>query len=367
MPGITIQRGKTMENEKKRWTVPPRKMQNVKKAIDAVQQILWIGKSRVTLSGIIGKSEDRSLSTVLFGGSVVKEYTEFYHEVGEKFDWSIDAHNAAAILAMIKTRLPELAKLLPIDDQRQTQEQADKDRREMILFDAQQNKERAERQAVEQIEVDRLKVEFPYLETKDDSGKSTHALVGHNIRLILGRHFPGQVFSVTTESYSMGSSCNVNWTDGPTEKEVRDLVWRFEAGVVNAMTDGYDYRQDAFHVFGSIKHLFFNRKFSQSRIAEIAAEAGLPAEDSGLLRNAAADKSFYSPLPDLPPSDKPVAGIRIQYNSQLGGIEIYFPHKPVLEVLAELKTHGWQWARRKRCWYAKNNPVNEAFARRIAG
>lgn len=353
--------------EKKRWSVPVRKMRNVKQAIEAIRNILWRGKSTVSLTGVIGKSESRSYMTVLVGGSVVKEYTDFYYAIGEKYGWSIHARNADAIIAEIRDMLPKLEHLLPVEDSRKTQEQADAEMKAMIASNREQDQKRAERQAAEAVEIDRLKQEFPYLEMKDGSGKSTHALVGHNIRLILGRNFPGQVFSVTTESYSMGSSCNINWIDGPTEKEVRDLVWRFEAGTVNGMSDSYDYRQDVFHNFGSIKHLFFNRKFSQTRIEEIAAKAGLAAEDSGLLRNAGADMSFYTKLPDLPPAAIPTTGIHIQYNEKMGGIEIHFAKKPAEMILGELKSHGWRWSKWNRCWYAKKNPVNEAFAQHIAG
>lgn len=44
------------------------------------------------------------------------------------------------------------------------------------------------------------------------------------IRCILKAKFPGIKFSVRSESYSMGSSVRVCWTDGPTTKQVDQVV-----------------------------------------------------------------------------------------------------------------------------------------------
>ena len=44
------------------------------------------------------------------------------------------------------------------------------------------------------------------------------------VRTALKRAFPGEQFSVRSKSYSGGASIRVNWTDGPTESEVRAIV-----------------------------------------------------------------------------------------------------------------------------------------------
>src|SRR5712691_9294375 len=44
------------------------------------------------------------------------------------------------------------------------------------------------------------------------------------IRIALKAKFPGQRFSVRSDSYSMGSAVRIGWTDGPTEKQVTEIV-----------------------------------------------------------------------------------------------------------------------------------------------
>lgn len=48
------------------------------------------------------------------------------------------------------------------------------------------------------------------------------------VRRCLKEAFPGVKFSVRTEQYSMGSSINVRWTDGPLDKAVESLIGRFQ-------------------------------------------------------------------------------------------------------------------------------------------
>jgi hypothetical protein len=49
------------------------------------------------------------------------------------------------------------------------------------------------------------------------------------IRAALKAAFPAVKFSVRSESYSMGSSVNISWTDGPTEKQVEKIVSAHES------------------------------------------------------------------------------------------------------------------------------------------
>ena len=57
------------------------------------------------------------------------------------------------------------------------------------------------------------------------------------IRKILKAKFPGTKFSVTSSNYSGGSSCYVNWTDGPMEKEVNEEVKWLENASFDGMID----------------------------------------------------------------------------------------------------------------------------------
>jgi hypothetical protein len=57
------------------------------------------------------------------------------------------------------------------------------------------------------------------------------------VRKALKEHFPGVKFSVRTDRYSMGSSVDVRWTDGPTAAMVEARVKRFGGADFDGMID----------------------------------------------------------------------------------------------------------------------------------
>lgn len=71
--------------------------------------------------------------------------------------------------------------------------------------------------------------------------KSTAVLV----RTILKGAFPTTKFSVRTPRYSMASSVEISWTDGPTAGAVDSLIGCLRDGTFNGMTDGFDYNTGA--------------------------------------------------------------------------------------------------------------------------
>lgn len=69
------------------------------------------------------------------------------------------------------------------------------------------------------------------------------AEVAKLVRRALKEAFPTQKFSVRTERYSMGSSLNVSWTDGPRATDVNNILRLFEAKRFNGMDDSTTYVQ----------------------------------------------------------------------------------------------------------------------------
>ena len=57
------------------------------------------------------------------------------------------------------------------------------------------------------------------------------------IRVQLKKHFPTVKFSVRSDSYSMGASIDIHWTDGPTEKDVQKIVGPFAGSGFDGMID----------------------------------------------------------------------------------------------------------------------------------
>jgi hypothetical protein len=61
------------------------------------------------------------------------------------------------------------------------------------------------------------------------------------IRAALKKAFPGVAFSVRIHLYSMGSSTNVRWTDGPTSPEVDRVVDAFSSKTFDGSDDSTHY------------------------------------------------------------------------------------------------------------------------------
>ncbi len=57
------------------------------------------------------------------------------------------------------------------------------------------------------------------------------------IRKALNCTFPGHKFSVRSRSYAGGASIDINWTDGPTTKEVEAITHQFESRGFDGMID----------------------------------------------------------------------------------------------------------------------------------
>ncbi len=65
-----------------------------------------------------------------------------------------------------------------------------------------------------------MKIETQYISVTDTAKL---------IRRTLAKRFPGQVFSVKSRKYSGGASIDINWFDGPTEKEVESVTKCFQS------------------------------------------------------------------------------------------------------------------------------------------
>lgn len=77
--------------------------------------------------------------------------------------------------------------------------------------------------------------------------------------------YPKTKFSVTTDVYSMGSSVDVHWTDGPALAAVEAVTQAFDS-----RKEGQDrgYMQDGVRYYGA-HYLFVNHHYSDARKAEL--------------------------------------------------------------------------------------------------
>jgi hypothetical protein len=91
------------------------------------------------------------------------------------------------------------------------------------------------------------------------------------IRKTLKAAFPGVKFSVTSSTYSMGSSVYVSWTDGPMSSQVNAILNRFESGSFDGMQDMYTtsgYEWEGQIVVGA-KYVSGSRQLSEERREQI--------------------------------------------------------------------------------------------------
>lgn len=97
---------------------------------------------------------------------------------------------------------------------------------------------------------------------KNKGHKSSHAAAAAAIREELKKVFPGIKFSVRSDSFSMGNSIDIEWTDGPTTDEVEKFSGKYQYGHFNGMEDIYEYsnrRED----IPQAKYVSEHRKMSE--------------------------------------------------------------------------------------------------------
>ena len=109
---------------------------------------------------------------------------------------------------------------------------------------------------------------YPYLIRNEGNGSLVTA--AKNIRIELARAFPGVKFRVRSRRYWMGNYINVGWTDGPTKKQVEEIIDKYEAGSFDGMTDLYTYESTAWtDAFGEAKYISANRSYTNATIATV--------------------------------------------------------------------------------------------------
>ena len=78
-----------------------------------------------------------------------------------------------------------------------------------------------------------------------------------------------------------------------------------------------------------------------------------------------------APAPAVKSEDQPqtapakLAALRVEFNTEFDGIEVYFPSKPSQATRDALKAAGYRWHSVKKCWYAKNTEAHLQALRKI--
>ena len=73
------------------------------------------------------------------------------------------------------------------------------------------------------------------------------------VRAALKQSFPGVKFSVRSDTYSMGASIDVRWTDGPSSKAVEKVAKQFEGADFDGMIDLKSYNDHWLSPDGTVR------------------------------------------------------------------------------------------------------------------
>lgn len=404
-----------------KWTstAGPRQTDAVNKAI---RDLNWKGKTVRTLSGVIGGEERSHCSTMLFG-PCSQACSDAMVAIGERFAWTVTRENCRAVEAAFRTAI-EALEIATVDERRTPEQEAERIAENEKARIEREEKDR-QRAADQALIVEELKSKYPW--ALPCGGMSSQARAAANLREELRRTFPGIRFKVTSHSFSGGNSVDVGWELGPTTNEVDSVARKYQYGWFDGMEDIYRDDDTALSgavniVLGQAKYVHCERstpdaayetvgralceaqgveyrgndtrnvygendgEYLSTRVNRILALQSFPpgAVLTGVEHNT--DEGAHEPyratfevpaeMANMPVDDQQDergvcdeagAGATIRKNIDKGGIEIRFPDKPSPEVLTRLKSAGWRWSRFAKCWYAKDTPRAEAFARELTG
>jgi len=150
------------------------------------------------------------------------------------------------------------------------------------------------------------------------------ALTAKKIKERLTALYPRVKFSVTSDTFSMGNSVDIRWTDGPTSEAVNAITKQYRYGSFDGMTDSYDYSgiDPALGCDGA-KYVHCNRRTSSEYRTKIAAKAdehygSLNPDDPGYHGKLAdIEKMFFA----YPPAEPKQAVVPGQGGTMLSGLE----------------------------------------------
>lgn len=252
-----------MNATKGKWsgTLGPRMAKAVNQAWGAVQ---WEAKTYVELIGVVGGQESRYVLTAPFGESRA-EVGEALEDIGNRYEWTLTPENYKRVIAELDTLKRRFEESRPVKDNRRTQaEEAERISEQKAREQDQAIEGRAKRAEYDRHLAD-LKAKYPWAK-QEGSG---HARASANIKRELSQAFPGVSFRVRSDSFSMGNSVDVGWTDGPTTKEVEAITSKYQSGHFDGMQDLYEYDQSAFsdavdNWLGSSKYVQTQRSYSEA-------------------------------------------------------------------------------------------------------
>lgn len=151
------------------------------------------------------------------------------------------------------------------------------------------------------------------------------ALTAKVIKQRLKKLYPLVKFSVTSDTFSMGDSVDIRWTDGPLQDAVNAITKQYQHGNFNSMEDMYEYENiDESLGCDGAKYVFCHRSISDERRTALIAKANEyfgqldPSDHHTYQRRLAKTEEMFF---DYPETEANPSAISIQGNRVMEGLE----------------------------------------------
>lgn len=107
--------------------------------------------------------------------------------------------------------------------------------------------------------------------------QSTHSAAAKQIKAELKAAFPSVKFSVKSDIFSGGDAVRIRYEDGPTTKQVDEIVGKFQEGSFNSYEDLYEY-DNRNEDLPQVKYVQVARDKSEAKKAEVMEMIGITVE-----------------------------------------------------------------------------------------
>jgi len=150
------------------------------------------------------------------------------------------------------------------------------------------------------------------------------ALTAKMIKKKLTSLYPRVKFSVTSDTFSMGDSVSIKWTDGPLYETVNDITKQYQHGSFNSMEDIYEYESiDPSLGCKGAKYVQCSREISSELWAILAAKADehfgvLDPNGYGYYGKLKDIEKMFFPYPEAEQKSRATIG---QGSSAISGLE----------------------------------------------
>lgn len=194
-------------------------------------------------------------------------FRDAYNNIGDQYDWKVTKKNCSDIVNACDAAI-QSTPLRRVDERTTAEQRAERDSQR-----AADEKRRKEESAVKAAETNKaiasLRAEYPWAlargAKRGSKELSDQARAAANIKEELSRKFPGVSFSVRSDSFAGGDSVDVRWENGPTSKEVDQILAKYTEGSFDGMVDLYEYDSSSYgkavdEVLGRSKYVHSHRE-----------------------------------------------------------------------------------------------------------